>query len=140
MPSQFTLAAPGITLSSATPANVVSQVVQPGTYLVWGQLDFALSAVTATETQAGISLTSATMPTQAGGGGLGPEPLAISPLLVTLLTGTMSLHVAPTSLVLASAATVYLVARSTFAVGTLTVYGTLNILPALGTGFNIMAS
>lgn len=140
MPSQFTLASPGVTLASLTAANVVSQLLAAGIYLIWGQVNFALTGATATQTQAGLSLTSATLPVQSGGGGLGPDPLQFSPMAVTLLTDTVSQQCGPTLLTLAVATTVYLVARATFSIGTVTAFGTLTAIPVLGAGFNLVAS
>lgn len=140
MPSQFTLASPGVTLASLTTANVVSQALSAGIYLIWGQVNFALMVATATQTQAGLSLASATLPGQAGGNGLGPDPLQFSPMTLTLLTDTVSQQCGPTILTLAAATTVYLVARATFSIGAVTAYGTLTAIPVVGAGFNLVSS
>lgn len=72
MPSQFTLPSPGVSLSSAVVANVLSQLLPAGNFLLWGQVNFAVAGATITELSLGLSLTSATLPTQAGGGRNGP--------------------------------------------------------------------
>jgi hypothetical protein len=136
----FTVPTPGATLTSATPANVLSQLLAPGSWLLWGQANFALAAATVTEQRLGISIVSATLPTQPGGGGLGPEGLTISPLIFTLLTNTFSLSCGPVSLVVAVPTTVYLVAQATFSVGSMTAFGTIYALPILGSGYNLIAS
>lgn len=126
--TQDTVAAPGVALTSGAVANITSAALGAGTYLVWGVADFALSGLTASDFGAAISLASATFPTQAGGGGLGPDPLANLPLSVSLLSTTVVLATPPTIITLAAAATVYLVARSTFSLGTLDAFGTLTII------------
>jgi len=140
MPSQFTVASPGVTLSTVTAVNVLSQLLAAGSYLIWGQVNLALTAATVTQAQAGISVTSATMPTQAGGGGLGTDALTILPLLLTLLSDTVTLQCGATVLTLASPTTGYLVARATFSVGGVTAYGSLFVSPAMGAGFNMISS
>lgn len=126
--TQVTQASPGTSLSSGAAANVVSQALNAGTYLIWGVVDFALSGLTASSFTAGLSLTSATLPTQPGGAGLGPDPLANLPLALSLITTTVVVSTPPTILTLAAAATLYLVARSNFTLGSLTAFGTMSII------------
>ena len=118
-----------ISLTTATSANVVSASLAAGTYLIWGSVDFALAGTTETLAQAGISLTSATLPSQAGGSGLGTEPLTIVPLITTTVTATHSVKVGPTTLTLTVTTTVYLVAQATFSAGTEAASGTLFVMP-----------
>lgn len=140
MPSQFTVPSPGPSLSSGVVANVLSQLLAAGTWLVWGQVNFAAAAATISQFACGLSLLSATLPAQAGGGGMGPEPLVIGPAALTLLTDTASLQCGPTLLTLTAAATLYLCARATFTLGACTAYGTLAALPILGLGHNLVCS
>jgi hypothetical protein len=141
MPSQFTVGAgAGVALSNTTPANIVSANLSAGTYLVWGQVNFGMTGATLTELQAGLSLISGVMPTQVGGSGLGPDPLMIVSFALSLLTDTIALQCGPTLLTLASASQVYLVARAAFSLGSINAYGTLNALPVVGTGFNLIMS
>jgi hypothetical protein len=138
MSGQFTLpSGSAVSLITGTVANVLSPTIAAGLYLVWGRVNFGLSAATMTNAQAAVSLTSATMPTQAGGSGLGPDAITIVPLLVTLLTDTFSVECGPTMLTLVAPTTVYLCAKTTFSLGSMTAYGTLSILPMLGASFDL---
>ncbi len=126
--SQTTVATPGASLTTATAANVTSKSLTAGTYLVWGIVDFALTGVTATEFRAGISATSATLPTQPGGSGIGPDPLAILPITPAITTDVLNDTAGPTIVTLAATTTIYLVAQATFSAGTVTAYGTLSAI------------
>jgi hypothetical protein len=126
--TQTTVATPGTALSTATPANVASKLLQPGTYLVWGAVDYLLTGATCSEFRNGISVASATLPTQAGGAGVGPDPLSILPLVTTALSDTVTDGCGPTIVTLAVATTVYLVAQATFSAGTVSAFGTLNAM------------
>jgi hypothetical protein len=126
--SQTTVATPGTTLTTATPANVTSKSLAAGTYLVWGIVDFALTAATTTEFRSGLSAVSATLPTQPGGAGIGPDALSILPLVTTLLSDTLTDQAGPTIVTLASTTTIFLVAQATFSAGSMTAYGTLSAL------------
>jgi len=126
--SQTTVATPGATLTTATPANVTSKSLAAGTYLVWGIVDFALTAATTTEFRSGLSVVSATLPTQPGGAGIGPDALSILPLVTTLLSDTLTDQAGPTIVTLASTTTIFLVAQATFSAGSMTAYGTLSAL------------
>jgi hypothetical protein len=124
--SQTTVASPGAALTTATPANVTSKSLAAGTYQIWGIVDFLLTAATTTEFRVGLSLTSATMPTQPGGAGLGPDALAILPLVTTLLSDTVTDQAGPTILTLAATTTLFLVAQANFSAGTMSAFGTLS--------------
>jgi hypothetical protein len=126
--TQTTVASPGTALSTATPANVTSKVLQPGTYLVWGAVDYLLTGASASEFRAGINTTSAVLPTQPGGSGVGPDGLSILPLITTTLSDTLTDGCGPTIVTLAAATTVYLVAQATFSAGTVSAFGTLNAM------------
>lgn len=114
-----------VALTTATGANVTSISLTAGDWDVSGQIDFVLAGATSTLHQAALSLTSATLPTQAGGSGLGTDPLASVPLPTTALSGTLSVPLAPVQISIAATTTVYLVAQSAFSVGTETAYGTI---------------
>jgi len=86
------------------------------------------TGATTSEFRTGLSLTTATLPTQPGGAGLGPDALSISPLITTLLSDTYTLSVSPTVLTIAATTTVFLVAQATFSAGTMSAFGTLNAL------------
>lgn len=114
-----------VALTTATAANVTSLALIPGEYDLSAAVDFALAGVTGTLLQAAISLTSATLPTQPGGSGLGTDPLVLMPLITTALSATATLSISPVRLVLTATTTVYLVAQQTFSAGTTGAYGTL---------------
>ena len=114
-----------VSLTTATTENITSISLPAGDWDVRGQVNFVLSGVTSTLHQIGISLTSATLPSQAGGSGLGTDPLVIFPLITTLLSNTLTLPAAHVRISLANTTTVYLVARSTFALGSESAYGTI---------------
>lgn len=114
-----------VALTNSTTANVVSVSLTAGDWDVSGAVNFALAGVTGTKICSGISLTSSTLPSQAGGSGLGTDALSVLPLITTLVTDTASLHIAPVRVSLASTATVYLVANQVLSVGTSGAYGTL---------------
>jgi hypothetical protein len=141
MPSQAAVSSgSGVTLTSGVDTNVLQQLVQPGTYLVWGQVNYAMTAATMTQFETGLSLDSAKMSTQAGGGGLGTDPVITTPLMFSLLTDTMSQQCGPTVLTLTAAATLYLVAEATFSMGTVSASGTLSALLIVGAGHNLIIS
>ena len=112
-------------LSNNTPVNITSITLTAGDWDVAGVIDFVLSGVTATLFQAGISVTSAALPSQPGGSGLGPDASIANPLLSTVLSSSFDQSVGPVRLSIAATTTVYLVAQSSFSAGTLTGYGTL---------------
>lgn len=115
-------------LTSATPLSVVSSVFPAGTYLVWGVVDYQLNAATCTAFTNGVSLKNNFLPTQAGGGGLGPD--ALGGLLINLVstTGLMTYSSGPTILKLLIPTTVYLVAQVTFTGTSVQAFGTLSAI------------
>jgi hypothetical protein len=114
-----------VSLTTDTTANVTSISLTAGDWDVSGQVDYVLTGATSTLQQMGISLTSATLPSQAGGSGLGTDPLRSSLLQTTTITGTMNLPVGPVRVSLSATTTVYLVAQASFSAGTTTAYGTI---------------
>ncbi len=127
--SQTTVATPGTTLTTtATVYNVASKLLQPGTYLVWGVVDFALAAATVTEFRVGLSTANNTLLGQAGSGGIGPDPTDVLPLAPAIATDTVILQAGPTIVTFAAATTIYLNAELTFSAGSATAYGTLSVI------------
>lgn len=114
-----------VSLSNGAGTNVTSISLTAGDWDVSGQVDFVLAGVTATLFQSGISVVSATLPSQPGGSGLGTDALANVPLLTTVLSATYAQSCGVVRVSIAATTTVYLVAVGTFSVGTLTAYGTL---------------
>jgi hypothetical protein len=127
-PSQNTVASPGTTLTTGTPANITAKALAAGTWLVWGAVDFALTSATTSEFRTGISTTSATLPTQPGGAGVGPDALSVLPLVTTLLSDVLTDGAGPTIVTLASPTTVFLVAQAAFSAGSMTAFGTLSAI------------
>jgi hypothetical protein len=115
--------------TTATPYNVTSLALGAGTWLVWGTVDFDMTGCTSTVQQLGINTTSATLPTQAGGGGIGADALVINRVPTTTLTGVINDAVMPVVVTLAAPGTVYLVAELTFSAGSAKAYGTLSAMP-----------
>jgi hypothetical protein len=114
-----------VSLTTVTPANVTSISLTAGDWDVNGIVDFNLGAATSNLMQCGPSLVSATLPTQAGGSGLGPDALAQDQSSLTLDTGLQTEGGNDVRLSISATTTVYLVASATFSAGTVSAYGTL---------------
>jgi hypothetical protein len=121
-----------VPLTTATPVNVTSKTLGPGTYLVWATIDFNLTNISAAVLQSGISNVSATFLSQAGGtnGGstIGPDPNALDQTPNLAETQTVVRTIGPTALIVPVSATIYLVAELTFGSGSATVNGTLTTM------------
>lgn len=116
-----------ISLSTGTAANVGdgttgTVTLTPGNWIVWGKVNFALTGATSTDYIAGLSTTSATL----GDATTYNE----SPFSTTALSGDvkMSVPMLSFSVAVASTTKVYLVAQSTFSVGSETAYGEIYAL------------
>lgn len=118
-----------VSLTTATPANVTSINLGAGSYLVWGTVNFDMAGATSTVQELGINTTSATLPSQAGGAGIGPDGLAVNRVPTTTLTGILNDVIAPCVVTLAAPATLYLVAQAAFSAGTVKAFGTLSAMP-----------
>lgn len=114
-------------LTTNTPANVTSISLTAGDWDVDSTVDFVVAATTSiTQLQAGISLTSATFASQAGGSGLGTDPNTSfaqpaevpTALPLNMSTPTVRVSVAATT-------TVFLVTQGNFTVAALSAYGTI---------------
>lgn len=114
-----------VSLTTATPANVTSIALTAGDWDVSAQVDLNLTGATGTLFQSGPSLTTATLPTQAGGSGLGTDSLVNRVDPTTTLTGVIQLQSLATRVSLASSSTLFLVASATFSVGTVAAFGTI---------------
>lgn len=114
-----------VSLTTATAKTVTSVALGAGDWDVRGGIDFSLTSGTTTLFQGGISLSTNTLPTQAGGAGLGTDGLVTVPLVLTLLTNVFNLTISPTRVVLAAPTTIYLVALATFSAGTVAAFGTI---------------
>lgn len=114
-------------LTTATPLNNTSLSLTAGDWDVSGTADFIPAASTSiTLLQAGLGTTTATFLTQAGGGGVGPDPSALFAQAAAVPgANVITLDVGPVRVSLAASATIFFVAQATFTVAALSVYGTL---------------
>jgi len=115
-----------VSLVTATAKNVVTLSLTAGDWDLRSQVDFSLSSATTSLFQAGASLTTNTLPGQAGGSGLGTDALHSLPLILTTSTTTTTLGSVPVRLSISATTTLYLVALATFSAGSVTAYGTIS--------------
>lgn len=106
-----------VSLTTTTATNITSISLTAGDWDVEGNVNFSASTATVTGTSAGISATSATLPTD------GSE--AYSGVQVTLLSETDSVTLPRKRIRIAGTTTVYLVGRSTFSAGTVVGFGAI---------------
>lgn len=115
-----------VSLTTATSANVTSISLTAGDWDVSGQVVHNAAATTSiTLLQIGISAASATLPTQAGGSGIGTDPLSMWRQAAGVPAGALTTSVGPVRVSLSGTTTIYLVAADTFTVSTMTAYGTI---------------
>lgn len=120
-----TTASPGVSLTTNTPANVISKNLTVGWWKISGVVNYALSSATATNFTCGTSTTSATLPTQPGNQAIGSDGLVSTPLMTTLLSDTYSQILAPVLVKITVTTTVFLIGKATFSAGAVTAYGTM---------------
>lgn len=120
------LAGSAVALTSGAAANVASISLPPGDWDVSGVIDHNIAATTSvTQISSGVSLTSATLAPQTGGGGLGTDPTATLSY-AAMVPGLGIVQGAPlVRISLAATTTVYLIAQDTFSLSTISAYGTL---------------
>jgi len=115
-----------VSLTTATSANVTSISLTAGDWDVSAQVDHLAGGTTSiTLCQIGISATTATLPTQAGGSGIGTDPLGILRVPASVPAGTFSTSVGPVRVSLSATTTIFLVVNDTFTVSTMSAYGTI---------------
>lgn len=107
-----------VTMTTATAANVCTLSLAAGDYLVTGQVTYKETTATVTGRQAGINSTSATIPTD------GTE--SFNDANTVTLSETNTLPCSGKRISLSATTTIYLVAKPTFAAGTVTAYGFIN--------------
>lgn len=114
-----------VSLTTATPADVTTLSLTAGDWDVFSSVVFGLTGASTTVLQSGVSVTANTLPTQAGGSGIGTDPLTIDSKVLTTNTGTCNSRVL-TRVSLAATTTIHLVAEATFSAGSVAAYGTLS--------------
>lgn len=127
----------GGTVTTGTAANVIGMPLPAGVYTMWGQCNYNLfnGGVSAgpTDQRCGISYTSATLLTQAGGtsGGAtvdsGPYTHQLVPIGNTV-TSDITVPVQPVKVKCTSTCTIFLVGQITFANGTVKLFGDIHAL------------
>lgn len=127
---QFTTAtvatASAVALTTATAADVTSISLTAGDWDVSWVVNFKPGATTSvTIMQGSISLTTATLNTQAGGSGIGTEALVKEDIPASVLAADYAQVGAVVRCSFASTQTVFLVASATFTVSTMAAYGTI---------------
>ena len=113
-----------VSLTSATAANVTSITLTPGSWLVHGHVNLSAGSATRTAASAGISTTTATLPTD------GSE--VTSGIQTTTTTHKDGITLQPKQVLVAAGTTqvVYLVASATFSAGTVAAYGQISAIRA----------
>lgn len=124
-----------VALTTATTANVTSIALTPGDWDIDCQVEFSPAATTSvTQSNAAMSLTSATLPTQPGGAvgraTLGPEPIITFNQAAAVPAAGYALAPTTVRCTVSQAApgvtvTVYLVAQATFTVSTMSAFGSI---------------
>lgn len=114
-----------VVLSTNTGKSVTSISLGAGDWDVSGVINYILTGVTGTLFQSGVSLTDNTLPTQAGGSGLGTDGVVNVPLVTTTLSATFGSAISPVRVSIAATTTIYLVAQETFSLGSATAFGTI---------------
>jgi hypothetical protein len=115
-----------VPLTSTVTSNVTSISLTAGDWDIAAVVDHNIAATTSvTNLTAAISLTTGTLPTQAGGAGLGTDPLAVDNYPATVFGGLVTTDIGPVRLSIAATTTVFLVANDTFTLSTISAYGTL---------------
>lgn len=110
-----------VALTTATPANVVTLVLQPGDYDVWGECWFTANAATIIASlQIALNTTSATLPTVPG---VGTSNYAQFLTLAAGVNPVVPLTSCRISVATATTTTVYMVVNAIFSVNTLGGYG-----------------
>lgn len=113
--TSFLAAGSAASLTTATPANVLSISLTAGDWDVGGNLNLSLAGATATQFSAGIGTTSATIPSD------GSEVYDGHP--TTTLTSKTTLTPSSRRISLSATTTVYLVGSATFSAGTVGAFG-----------------
>lgn len=112
--------------STTVQANVTSISLTAGDWDVSAQCNTLGSTMIATVMTCGLGTTSATQLTQAGGNGVGTDPLfATTFASQTLPNQPFGMVIPPVRVSIAATTTIYLVVKNTWSSGTAATYGTL---------------
>lgn len=115
-----------VSLTTNTAKTITSISLSPGEYDVSGVIDFLPAATTSiTNLTSSISLTTDSVSGQTGGSGLGTDPTIVVNQAANVPAALVAQPVPSVRLVLTATTTVYLVAKATFTVSTMTAYGTI---------------
>ncbi len=104
-----------VALTTATPLNVTSVVLTPGSWVVEGHVNYNLTGATQTASTAGISLVTNTLPADAS--------VHHDGLQTTTATAVNGITVGGKAINVSANTTVYLVASATFSAGTEAAWG-----------------
>jgi len=106
--------------------DVTSVSLTAGDWDVSGSCDILGSTLIGTVLSCGLGTTTNTQATQAGGSGIGTDPLTILTLASqTFPNSVNTLRVTSTRVTLAATTTIYLVVNNTFSSGSYSMYGTI---------------
>jgi hypothetical protein len=122
------LNASAIALTTNTPANVIVGGISltAGDWDIYSTCQFIPAASTSyTQLILAISLTSATLSTQAGGSGLDTDPLLQFDTAAQVPVGNITMDVGPVRLSIAATTSVFMVAQATFTVAGMSAAGTM---------------
>lgn len=114
-----------VALTNNIVSNITSINLTAGDWDIEGSVDFSLVTVTATQIICGASTTSATLPTQAGGSGLGTDAWINVLVTITGITSTSVNNFPSTRVSIATPTTIFLVAQVGFSLGTVSGYGSI---------------
>jgi hypothetical protein len=118
--------ADAVAVLTNTPKDVCTLALTAGEWDVSAVLVRNLTGVTATRYTGALGTASATIPSGAGGDGLGTDPVvAHFATFGTTVTGTQTTVIPPTRVVISATTTIYLIAADLFSAGTMTACGTL---------------
>lgn len=119
------VAGSAVSLVTATAKTVTSISLTAGDWDVSAVGDFTLAAATTSYFRTGVNATTNTMPSQAGGSGIGTDPFVRLPLVLTTATSDYGQGLPPVRVSLAATTTIYLVCEATFSVGSVSAFGTI---------------
>ena len=119
--------ASAVSLTTATPADVMTLSVTPGDWDISFQIRHKPGATTSvTVLSCSLSPTLNTMNTQPGGSGIGTDPMVIFSTAANVIVGEFTQTSLPIRVSLAATTTLHVVCNDTFTVSTMAAYGTVS--------------